>query len=62
MPNWHTLAEVLPVYHIVAGMTLLFAALAIAALVWAWKSGIFDHVEDLKYRVLDVEDKPLGHP
>ena len=62
MPKWSTLAEVLPVYQIVAGLTLTFAALAVGALVWAWRAGIFDHVEDLKYRILDVEDRPLAKP
>jgi len=62
MPTIHNLAIVLPMFHIMVGMTVVFAMGAMLALAWAWRCGLFSHHDDIAVRMLDFEDRPLASP
>lgn len=49
-------ADVTPVFWIIVFMSVLFATAAISALIYAVRKGIFHEAEDIKYRILEVDD------
>jgi len=52
-------ANVTPVFWIVVFICALFAIGAVSALVYAIRTGILHEVEDIKYRILDAEEREL---
>ena len=62
MPHISELSSVIRLYQIVAGMSVLFGVGAIAALIQAYRTGIFSHKDDIAVRMLDFEDRPLVKP
>lgn len=62
MPHISELSSVIRLYQIVAGMSVLFGVGAIAALIHAYRTGIFSHKDDIAVRMLDFEDRPLAKP
>ena len=50
-------AGINPAFWVAMGIIGLFMIAGIAAIIWAWKTGLFKNIEEAKYRMMESEKK-----